>query len=207
MRDGKEPPKKEEPKQQEQPIYTQQEIAALEAYHKDWPDVAAAEALKRRGEYRALTDFIFSQVAPVFKQMQETIDQLSARAQYGDLKETIPEYTDALVDKVTAWAEAQPSYLRDAYKSVITSGSPQDVTDLVKRYRAETGDNVTQQTQQQQQTQRAQVPAKPKAELPPGTKQAAAAMAPVSSKRSAVAASVDPSDFNGAFDQYAKQGL
>ena len=201
VKDGQKP----EPKQQEQreelpPLYTEDEQKKLTAYMKDWPDVAEAEALRRKGEYRHLTQFVFAEVANVLKPWMDMVDSLAAKNQHAEIRESVPDYNDALADQVAAWVKTQPSYLQNAYNTVITSGTPGEVSDLITRFRKETGS-----TAPAQKSNGAPPPAKKATELPPATKQAAAALAPVSSKRSAISSGVDPNDFDGAFDQFAKQ--
>lgn len=199
------PAKKEEPapKVEEPQIFSEEEQKFLSDYDKEWPDVAKAEALKRRGEYTQLVGHIFREVHKQYAPLLQMVETLAAKAQYSELKETVPDYNDDEVDKIQAWVKEQPDYLQDAYNSVITSGTPKQVADLISRYRTATGTAG----QQPQGGKPAPVPPKKKEqELPASAKQAAASLAPVGSKRSAVVSgTVDPEDFSGAFDTFAKQ--
>ena len=174
-------------------LYTADERTLLSEYEKDWPDVAKAEALRRRGEYRDLVNHVFREVAKELGPISQTLKTLAERTHLSDLHERVEDYDDVR-DKVVEWVNNQPSYLQNAYKHVITQGTPDEIADLVARYKNETAPTKPTVTTQ-----------KPEAELPASTKQAVAALAPVSSKRSTIVQSDDPNDFEGAFAAFAKQ--
>jgi hypothetical protein len=192
-------PQAQQPVQQakqaeEPPLYTQEESEFLQNYEKDWPDVSKAEALRRRAEYRQLVSYVFREVATQFRPVMETVEVLSQRTHLSDLQSTVTDYEDVR-DKVVAWVDQQPTYLQTAYKHVINSGTVEEVADLIGRYKQATGTPLTA----------APAPAKKEAELPTATRQAAAALAPVSSKRTAVVQAADPSDFESAFASFAEK--
>lgn len=194
------PAKKEEPEPEptaqaepEPDIYTADEKALLDEYEKDWPDVAKAEALRRRAEYRDLVNHVFREVAKELGPISQTLRTLAERTHLSDLHEKVEDYDDVR-DKVVDWVNNQPSYLQNAYKHVIQQGTPDEIADLVARYKNETAP-----------TQPATTTRKTEAELPATTKQAVAALAPVSSKRSTIVQADDPNDFEGAFAAFAKQ--
>ena len=194
------PAKKEEPEPEptaqaepEPEIYTADEKALLSEYEKDWPDVAKAEALRRRAEYRDLVNHVFREVAKELGPISQTLRTLAERTHLSDLHEKVEDYDDVR-DKVVDWVNNQPSYLQNAYKHVIQQGTPDEIADLVARYKNETAP-----------TQPATTTRKTEAELPATTKQAVAALAPVSSKRSTIVQADDPNDFEGAFAAFAKQ--
>ena len=116
----------------------------------------------------------------------------SERTHLNDLHTSINDYDDVR-DKVINWVGRQPAYLQAAYNHVIKQGTVDEVADLVNRYKLETG----------APTRAAPASRKTETELPTATKQAAAALAPVSSKRSAVIAGQDPNDFESAFASFA----
>lgn len=192
----KEPPAAEThqvpPDQQQQPYYTEEESRFLQDYEKDWPDVAKAEALRRRAEYRDLVGYVFQEVAKEIMPVMDMVRTLSERTHLSDLHTTINDYDDVR-DKVINWVSKQPHYLQAAYNHVIKQGTVDEVADLVNRYKQETG----------VQMRSAPASRKTETELPTATKQAAAALAPVSSKRSAVIAGQDPNDFESAFASFA----
>lgn len=179
------------PKADEPPLYTKEEEELLKTYETDWPDVSRAEALRRRSEYRQLVGYVFQEVAREFKPIMEAVEVLSQRTHLSDLQSTVTDYEDVR-DKVISWVGTQPPYLQAAYKHVINSGTVEEVADLIDRYKREAGP-----------VQKPAPAPKKEAELPTATKQAAAALAPVSSKRSAVVQAADPSDFEAAFASFA----
>lgn len=183
----------EEPK-----IYSDEEQTFLDSYAKDWGDVQKGEALIRRSEYRQLLTYVFGEVAKFVAPIKETAEVLATRTHIQDIEASIPDYSDKLRDDVTAWAKEQPAYLQAAYNQVITAGTPDEVKDLVERYRASTGQSAKPAGGSEAGT------TKPKDnELSEPAKKAAAALAPVESKRSAVLQPNDPSNFDDAWKQAA----
>ncbi len=183
--------------QQEQPVYSADEQKFLEEYEKDWPDVAKAESLRRRAEYRELVNYVFTEVAKVLRPQIETVQAISEMTHLQQLQTQVSDYDDVR-DKVISWAEKQPPYLQAAYKHVIEQGTVDEVADLIDRYRQETGYKAPNAAPKP-------APKRVETELPSATKQAAAALAPVSSKRSAVIAGDDPNDFESAFSSFANK--
>lgn len=200
-----EPQQQQQPQQTQQvPDYSQEEVQLLNAYEKDWSDVSRAESLKRRAEYRHLTQYIFDQFMQQFAPLADMVNTLASRTHVNDLHTAVEDYDD-LRDKVVNWAlsEDQPAYLRAAYSHVIQNGSVEEIKDLVGRYRAATGTAGGGAQGAQMTTGQ---PAKAKGtELPAAAKQAAASLAPVSSKRTAVVQQVSKENFDDAFAQFAKE--
>lgn len=180
----------EEPKAD---IYSEEERNLLTEYEKDWPDVSKAETLKRRGEYNDIVAYVFEQIGAQMRPLMETVEALSTQTHLTQLHERVEDYDDVR-ENVLSWVEEQPAYLQAAYKQVIHQGTVDEVTDLIDRYRRDTGT-----------AQAAPAPRKQETELPSATKQAAASLAPVSSKRSAIAQPDDPNDFASAFEKFAEK--
>jgi len=177
--------------QQDEPLYTEEEQALLNQYQEDWPEVAKAEQLMRRGEYRQIVGYIFNEIAKEIRPMMEQLQAVTQHTHLSQIQERVTDYDDVR-DKVVDWVETQPEYLQDAYKRVIDNGTVEEVADLIDRYKRETGQNAEPAPPQQQDT-----------ELPKTTKKAAASLAPVRSKRSAIPKSEDPQDFDAAFERFA----
>ena len=171
------------------PLFTPDEMKELEAYEKDWPDVAKAEALRRRGEYSQLIGYVFEQVSQRLRPLEQMTMGGAERSHLNDLYTLIPDY-DQVRDPVLAWVDQQPAYLKNAYMQVAQQGTPAEVADLVGRYKQATG---------------ARAPAAPVAPSAPApaVRKAAAALAPVKSARSNVA-DAQPEDFDSAFAAFAK---
>jgi hypothetical protein len=184
-------------------LYSQEEKDFLTGYDKDWADVARGEALKRRAEYDALLKHVFSQVAAFVKPIQETAETLAQRTFTTDVKTAVPDYSDQLRAEVVDWVKSQPTYLQVAYNHVIEEGTVDEVKDLVDRYRTSTGKAAPKPA--------GAGGAAPKTpdkgnELSDEAKKAAAALAPVDSKRSGVQAPSDPSNFDDAWKEAAGLG-
>lgn len=174
-------------------LFSEDEKEFLNTYEKDWPDVARAEDLRWRAKAHDLVNYVFQEVAKELSPIMQNVRTLSERTHLADLHSTVEDYDD-IRDKVIDWVGHQPAYLQSAYQHVIQQGTVEEVADLITRWRQASG------TQAQPAA-----PARKKAEteLPTATKQAAAALAPVSSKRSAVIQGVDPNDFESAFSEFA----
>jgi hypothetical protein len=171
------------------PLFTPEEIKELEAYEKDWPDVAKAEALRRRAEYSQLISYVFQQVSQRLAPLEQQTAGVSTRSHLNDLYTLIPDY-DQVRDPVLAWVDQQPAYIKNAYMQVAQQGTPAEVADLVGRYKLATG------------LQAKAALAAPTAPAPQ-VRKAAAALAPVKSARSNVT-DAQPEDFDSAFAAFAK---
>ena len=171
------------------PLFTPDEQAELAAYEKDWPDVAKAEGLRRRAEYRQLLEYVFQQVGQRLAPLEQMTVGGAERSHLNDLYTLIPDY-DQVRDPVLNWIGQQPAYVKAAYQAVAQSGTPAEIADMVNRFRKETGARAPS------------VPTPPPAPAP-AVRRAAAALAPVQSVRSGVTDS-QPDDFDGAFAAFAK---
>jgi hypothetical protein len=171
---------------------TAEETEALNTYVSEFPQVAAAHQIVMRRQLEATTNYVLAEVASVLQPMLQRLEMIGQRSHLGDLETAVPDYA-AVRQPVIDWVETQPTYLRNAYRSVIQQGTVDEVKDLVDRYRGATGKPLVAPA----------TPQAPVAELPPAAKKAAAALAQVSSKRSTVTTSA-PTDFDGAFDSFAK---
>ena len=193
LKQGVAPPAAADVAQTPQPTpLTAEEAEAVNAFVTEFPQVAAAHQIIARRQLEATANYILSEVAAVVQPMLQRLELLGQRTHLGDLEAVVPDYGDVR-QQVIDWVATQPPYLRTAYDSVIQQGSVDEVKDLIDRFRAATGKVVTP-------------PAgatKPATELPTAAKKAATALAQVSSKRSTTTAST-PSDFDGAFESFAK---
>lgn len=195
------------PAAEQAPIYTADEQTILADYAKNWPDVAQAEALTRKGEYHDLLKYTFTEVHKFLAPHLAQIAAMGNTLHEGELKTLVTDYTPAMETDVSKWIDTQPSYLQGPYKQVMQQGTSEEVADLIGRYRATTG------TAPAPAAPAPAVPAVPapapaapaKTELSNLAKQAAESLAPVSSDRTQVLASEDPQDFLSAFARYASE--
>jgi hypothetical protein len=185
-----------EPAAAEAPIYSKEEQDFLQEYEKDWDAVSRGEGLKRRAEYRELASFIFQEVNKFMTPLKETTEVLAERTFRHDVMTAVPDYSDQLRNEVVDWVKTQPAYLQVAYNHVITEGTVDEVKDLISRYRQVGGKVATKQP--------APSPARGN-ELSDEAKKAAAALAPVDSKRSGVQQPSDLSNFDDAWKQAATE--
>lgn len=195
------PPAQPQPQRQQPqtPVidFTAEEKELVAEYEKEWPDVARAEAVKRSVEYKLLTNHIFTEVMKIVSPLFEGQRALLDRTQLQDLQATVENYDEKLVNDVAEWVKKQPAYLQPAYLHVMEQGTVDEVKDLVDRYRASTGTPAPKTEGEPEK--------KPSgSELPTPAKQAAARLAPVSTKRTAPVAQVSSGDFDSAFAEALK---
>lgn len=193
--------------QEQAPLYSPEEVGTLSEYEKNWPDVSQAETLKRRAEYHDLMKFVFSEVAKYTQPLFDQLRTVGNTLHLGELKQVVPDYSEALEADVAAWVDTQPAYLQGAYKQVMQQGTSDEVADLIGRYRAATGTAPAPAPAPAGQAP-APAPAKPaQTELSSAAKQAAESLAPVSGDRSQVPQGEDPQDFVSAFARYAAETM
>ena len=196
-------PTREEPRvapqqPQEPALFSDDELKFITDYEKEWPDVARAEALRRRAEYRQVVGYVFQEISKELQPLAQMVRSLSERTHLGDLHTAVPDY-DTTRDQVISWAQKQPVYLQPAYKHVIERGTVDEVADLIQRWRRDTGVVAAAP---------AAAAARPKEiELPRAAQRAAAALAPVASKRSTPITQANPEDFDGAFAAFANNKM
>lgn len=189
----------------------------MDAYKSEWPDVAAGEALIRRAEHKQLLEFVFSQIKPHLDQLYAQSGVAHERTQYQILHDMVPDYDD-IRDPTLAWINAQPAYLKDAYMKVANEGTPEQVADIISRFRKETGwvkpgAAAAAPTPAAPAAAPAPTTAAPAAAAPTpaaspavssAVAAAAAALKPVGAVRSSTTTAADPNDFEGAFAEAAK---
>jgi hypothetical protein len=185
--------------EEETPLFTTEEQGKIEHFRKEWPEVAEAFDLQARALAQSVLKYAFEQIGGVVNPMRETLDILATRTHYGDLTEKVGTYTPEERQEIIDWVGKQPTYLQTGMLGVIEGGTAEEVADLVGRYREATGKPAAGA-----QPAGAEAPGGD-VELSGAAKQAAAALAPVSTKRSAVQAPDDKSDFKGAFAKFTDE--
>lgn len=180
-----------------EPMLNAAELAKVQAFEKEFPDIAEAQAIVRKAEYKQIVghvldevrQYVGAQLTPLAASMANLLE----RTHVGDLQKEVPDYEKLDVPKLHAWVKTQPDYLQSAYDSVMRTGTTAQVKDLVVRFYADTG------------VKPAAAPAKTAEEVAAAAAQAAArtkvvaALAPVATKRTGVVAAATPTDFDGAF--------
>ena len=183
------------------PVYDAAELEVLTEYEKNWPDVARAEALRRRAEYADLMKFIFTEVATYTKPVFDQLRVMGNTLHMGELKQAVPDYSETLEADVATWIDTQPAYLQPAMKQVMQTGTSDEVADLIGRYRGAVAPTAVAPTTP------TVTPTPAKTELSSAAIKAAESLAPVSSDRSQVPTGQDPMDFNSAFARYAAESM
>ena len=178
---------------QPQPVLTQEDYQTLQAFDKDWPDVSKAINLILKEQTHAVVNHIFKEFAQEFRPVAQQVQAMRAQSHMAELHNRVNDYDDVR-DKVVEWAMQQPPYLRAAYGHVIQNGTAEEVADLISRYRAANAPPPAPV---------APSAPPPSKQLSPQVKKAAAALAPVQSKRSTVVQGNDPNDYEGAFSRFA----
>ena len=189
------PPERQQPQQRQQgpePLVTAAEAEMINKYYADWEDVAKASEVVLRAALQQQKQAIYAEMAAVLRPKLDMIDALATRAQLAYFEQKVPNY-DTVAEQIGPWVNSQPDYLRNAYLSVMQSGTEDQVLDLIGRYQQATG-----------ATQAAQPPAKQATELSPAAKQAAARLAPISSKRATTTAIAPSTDYDSAFEEAVK---
>lgn len=192
----------------EQPaLYTPEEQSLISEYEKNWPDVAQAETLRRKGEYHDLLKYVFTEVHNFIAPALQQVNAMGNTLHTQELSNAVPDYSPDLEVQVAKWIETQPAYLQAPYLQVMQQGTSEEVADLIGRYRGATG---TAPAPAAPAPAGGAAPAPtPKApaqtELSNLAKQAAESLAPVSSDRTQVPVGEDPQDFQTAFARYAAE--
>lgn len=183
-----------------EPAYTAAEQDVLSTYQKDWPEVIAGEQLIRREEYKDLVSHVFREVQKRYDHLLPFAEQVETDTQYTRIMTLAPDYP-AVRKPTLDWIEKQPEYLKKAYNEVVTSGTPEDVVDLINRFKAET----KYQPPAVVSILAAAVPAAGgMAEPGAAARKATAALKVVATERTAPTDSEDPNDFSGAFEEFTK---
>ena len=120
-------------------IYTQDELAVLTDFQKNWPDVAQAIDLQKRAEYQDLIKFTFESVASYLAPHLDQLKAIGNAVHLSEVKAEVPNYSPELEAQVMSWVENEPPYLQAAYKQVMQSGTSEEVADLFRRYQGATG--------------------------------------------------------------------
>lgn len=194
-------------------LYTAAELATINKYREDWPDIAAGEALMRKADMVAVVKHVFQQMTPLLNQALESSQMLVGRTQLDDLHTLIPDY-DTVREPVIDWVGKQPAVMRAGLEQVTSKGSPEDIAKLVEMFKVATGwtapaDPAATTPAAPPVAATVPVPApaaaapKPNGALPPAAAAALAALKPVNSKRTEPTGEPDPNDFDSAFKEFA----
>lgn len=178
---------------------TADERTQLDGYLKDWPEIAAAEDVRRKAAEFKLLGYVFDQVQQYVKPLKDTITQLQAQLEATDTDTHVAAITaahadyDAVYDDVLKWVGEQSPARKKAFQTVVDEGTAEEVSDLISVFKEAKGlkpaGTVVNSTS----------PA-----APPAANKAAERLKAVPSRRTAPTTAADPNDFDSAFEEFAK---
>lgn len=181
-------------------LLTPEELVMVQQFEKDFPDVAKAQAIVRRAEYKQVAGHILGEVERYVGEklgpIATLLANLAERTHVGDLQKEVPDYDKLDVPKLVAWVKTQPDYLQPAYDTVMKSGSSAQVKDLVARFYSDTGVKPAATAPVVKTAEEIAAAATAAA----ARTKAVAALAPVVAKRAGAVAAAAPTDFEGGFD-------
>jgi hypothetical protein len=184
-------------------LFSAEELAIIDQYQKDFPDIAKAEAMVRRAEYRNVVSYVFQEITKELRPLVETVQLLSSRVHLGDIQRAVPDYA-VTRDQAVAWVEKQPGFLQPGYKRVIEQGTADEVAELISLYKAANPSPPAQAQTTPAAPTRGVPPKAPVRQLDTAAKAALAALTPVATKRTNAAVTVSADDFEGAFEEASK---
>jgi hypothetical protein len=193
------------------------EVARLDAFKKDWPDIfEATQVVTKQAAYN-VAEYVFAQLARVYNPTLEQFAELSHTIQeqlaLSAIRGEHNDYDD-VYDNVVAWVETLPAAFRRGAQEVMKSGTPQEVSELINTYKQSTGATGTNQA-----ATGAAVAGRAGAGAPAGNspapnstvlsaaaKKAAGKLQVVGSKRTTPVTAADASDFDGAWAEALRSG-
>jgi hypothetical protein len=180
--------------------YTEDEIAAVNETATNFPEVAKAlKAVERVAFVKAENAFNakLAEMAAQFAQQIAPLTSVVQRTAQNEHEAAILKvHPDAftILPQVEQWAETQPSILKNAYNAVLDKGSTQDIIELFTVYKEATkavtppaAPAVDEAAKQQE------VEKQKRLEAQEG----------VRGRNTSGRATVDPDDFDGAFEKFA----
>ncbi len=195
------PPKKDEP---EPEALTPEETAELAELEKEWPDIFKAVQLREKKLQDATVKAVVKEITQILGSFREGLAPLMEKHVSSEIEAhrtaifSVHKDFEALKPDVKKWISEQPSYLKASYQAVYDEGTTQDVIDLWSRYKKEAGLAVSTDPP-------VKTPSAPKAPaVDPDREDKAAALAPVTSKRTTPAPDakgVDNDDYDAAFEE------
>lgn len=183
-------------------IYSAEERTELETLQREWPDLHRLFSLMSRQVQVDTLKYAFSEVGKVLTPLQESVNTYTTNDHMAAIYEAHEDY-DAAYQPCMDWIEKQPSFLKAAYQGVVKQGTAEEVSTMIQRFKDETKWQAAAAAPAGKPTTpkaAASAPSQP-AGLSEAAKKAAQAMGAVGTKRSAAANSVDPNDFDGAWEE------
>ena len=121
--------------QQEVSPYNQDEIALINEYMTEYPEIARAEALSRRKDIFDAVRYVLGEVNRALGPTVQEVNRIAQRTHVGDLQQLVPDY-NITREQAIEWTQKQPAYLQPAYYHVIHRGTPEEIAHFTQLYRA-----------------------------------------------------------------------
>ena len=183
------------------PQFTEEEQKAIAEFEKNWDEISPVFNIKLKHAIAAVEAKAARTIAKVVENIYSDFTPLinshlksEATSFRGAVLKAHEDY-DAVYPKLEGWIKTHPAYLQSGLLKAYNEGTAEEVIDLVSRYKQANG--VKPQ---------AAAPAAPEQgeTKKPAAAVAAAALAPVDTKRTTPKPSGDdPNDYDSAFDEAA----
>jgi hypothetical protein len=175
-------------------VFTEEEQEIVDKAREDFPDVTQAmEAqlrtltAKMENRFNARLQELTEQFTQRLMPTEAVVQRVARNDHEKAILDVHPDAFD-IIGTVNKWVSEKPKFLQDSYNEVLKGGSSQAVVDLLNIYKAET----------------APPPAPAKDPVQDDEKEKKlVAQEGVRSRRTGERASVDPDDFDGAFEKFA----
>jgi hypothetical protein len=194
-------PPKEEPKGP-----TAAEIAEVEEvkkkteafskkFEEDWPDHAAMFNMQRKTLIDEVTVVLSKVLTPVMEKLTATEGAVAETAQEKMMNSILSVHEDAvaLIPDVEKWISTLPKYQQKAANEVLDSGNVKDIIEIYDTFKTQTGRVKTEP-----------IPDPKAQEIEAEKQRKLKSLESPKASRTGVATEVDPTDFNGAFEEALK---
>lgn len=176
---------------------TPEEQTLLDAVAADFPEVMQAIVARERVLIAKMENVFAAKLAEVTSQFAPAVTVAKDIARSRHEEAILSVHNDAfdVRDKVIEWIGTQPSFLKNTYESVLQKGTASEVVELLSVYKKATGaveahpaaGPTPEELAQQQQEKTKKLNAQEG----------------VRGRHTGGRATVDPDDFDGAFDKFA----
>jgi len=193
-----EPAKKEEAPKGPTP----EEIAALKdeevfvkKFEEDWGDHAAMFKIQQKKIIDSVTDVLSKTLGPIVEKINKTESVVAETESEKLMNAVLSVHKDAitLLPEIEKWSKSLPKYQQKAADDILDKGTPKDIIELYDSFKEATGRNKKEET-----------PVVPPKESDEDKHRRLKSLESPRASRTGVAAAVDPTDFNGAFEEALK---
>lgn len=187
---------------------TADEKAVLEQHAKDWPDVAAAQAIHTKAAVWNAMQFIFKEIRtnynPVIDRFKEMAEAMEGQLALTEIRVKNADY-DTIRENVVKWIDTLPAFAKNGAKEIMETGTPEEVSEIIAEYR-KANPTAAAGTAPAAAAATPAVPAAKQTVLTDAAKKAAGKLTVVDSKRTTQAVAPDPNDFEAAWKEASAAG-